>query len=1312
MGNYNPRTPIVLGEEWVPIRDEELVYSPNVNSVEYGTSYVQAASQAIRDARFYVNDATAALAFYQVGAVNLYPFGLEDQTGPIKQVIIPVNAVSTTGTGMSLQGAATYPEALYQPGDNKYVQFAYNSGNISALSFWFAVSSYPELANKRILNVAMEYAGNAFDIENVTGLPTTFINPNPGLQSMTIVNQWNDLGQGQAFSGKVFASNTGTLDGITSEVNPVTASSATNETVAFLNLGDINNCWNTASLGSSEKMPWRYADLLRLQQSFGAGRQQLQLQVIIPLTSGGISGAGTSVKMNLDYVALKVTYCEEKRLAYGAQQFGYNLGMNRVTMRDLNQAADPVIPAGIYLPTLSFVSMGQVGQGIGTGGAFPELNALRELYTIPSHQGVQVNIPFPLDDHLGDTFTSEPVHEPMPQLTLHTAAGTMLEPHVYGRQAAAQVFGNNVATQEIYDDVSGVAASYPQVRYYARRFGDTTVPLTLTGTGVFTGSTASITPATFDELTEILDGWREVTLRFVSAPSMGAATGTPGWTWSAYGETSGNRWEVLAASAPAISGVPGNFYNQVPYPNQLGPATYGGSSAAVSAPIFLGAGGGAGDNNLPITPGLPGVTLQPGDWLIAFGATRGAGTITVNNGYAFMEGIQGAAVTDNVQFWGKVVGSTAETNPTITPVGGAAGDTITGQVIAIRGLPAGATPATIVVQSAGQLNGSAGNVAVPSMTTARPGMLIGAAWKQSLWTTADTLLVPAGWTEIGDLASSDGNDQSIAWDYLSFPTPGLSNPTQFVINGGAAAISRGIQFLLPFAGTTGSEVNLTWMPQGIASPWVTGSTPDPATDAVLMFSQDPATVTGMTLTASTQVVTGFALDCGTLPCCIPTGIGYNRVSWSLPVNTGYAEDAFSRTVVAGLGSPDVGGAYTLTGSAADYAVDGARAVITPSTIGANVRALLSVGSNFDVTMTSGVVNNVPAGSTATLGINGRYTDANNTYIAYVIVDPAGATVTLNLGKSVGGVFTGLLSNLALPIQPNAGGAIRLRFMGNGTYLKVKAWALGDDEPGSWNFETTDSSLSTGTLAGFFGTSSTALGNALFFEDLRITPPSYWFGALELQRWDSLAVDFETIMLSTDVTTTVFNDYEARVGVTSVYRIRNLNALNFAGQWSSQVSGAPVAPGVTGACADSTGALIFTSNADQTGARNAAYVMQWEGGAPTEDFGLPEAEMVAYQPMYGRDGSVAFHGTERGLEVFDRTVLLHAAAISPVRLADAKTIRDLAWQDLPYVCVRDDIGDRWFASVRIPAVSARMNRTKYMARVEIVETTTTPYPVDP
>lgn len=887
MGNYNPHSPYILGEEWVPIRDEALIYSPSVNAVERGVTYTQAATQRIRDARFYVNELPGANIVYHVAEVNLYPAGQEDQTGPLREVIIPVSSASVTGTGISLVNATTYAQALARPGDSRYAQFAYASGGIQLMSLWFAVNQYPELANKRILNVSLLYAGNVIDTaeENGNTYNVDFVNPTAHTQSMTVLTQMNDLGSGQQFLGKTIDANTGALGDLNTIVSPVTGNAFTGQQIGSLNLGDINNCWNTADLASSEKMPWRYVDLLRLQETYGAGRQQLQLQVIIPLTDGGLAAVGTAVKMALDYASLRVIYCEEKRVAYGAQQFSYAYGMNKVTMRDLNQATDPVIPAGQYVPTLSFVNMGQVGFGGTTQGDFPSLNAVRELYQIPSHPALDLAVPFPLEERLGDTFESTVTHI-LPQLSLHASGGTLTEPHVYGRQLAAQVYGSNTATQDIYDDISGVAADYPQVRYYARRFGDTTVPLTLTGVGGLSGSTVSITVAEFDALQQIQDGWAEVTLRFASPPSLGAVAGNPAFTWSAVGETAGNRWEVLGAAAPAISGIPGNNYNLVPSPNQLDAATY-----------------------------------QP---------------------------------------------------------------------------------------------------------------------------------------------------------------------------------------------TSGATVELTWMPQGVASPWVTGATADTHSDAVLIFSQDPPTVTGVGLSAQTQTVTGIGMDCGSLPCCIPSGIGYQRVTWS----------------------------------------------------------------------------------------------------------------------------------------------------------------------------------------------ATSL-------------PTTGFGAYELQRWDYLdpTGDFQTIMLATSPTVTGFNDYEARVGITSVYRIRTLNALNFAGLWSTYVSGAPPEPGVTGGCTDMTGALIFTSNADQSGASNAAYVMQWDG-TPDEAFTLPEADMVTFQPIYGRDGVIAFHGSERGLETFNRALLLQAAAIDPVRLADASQLRDLAWEDLPYVCVRDDIGDRWFANVRVPTINVRANRTKYMARIEVTETTVTPYPVDP
>ena len=162
----------------------------------------------------------------------------------------------------------------------------------------------------------------------------------------------------------------------------------------------------------------------------------------------------------------------------------------------------------------------------------------------------------------------------MPQLTLHSSGGPLNEIQVYGRQAEAQVYGTQTATQEILDSAAGGAGSYPWVRYYARKFGNTTVPLkldspTITGVGL---------SAEFDELDEIVDGWKEVTLRFITAPTMGAGT-SPQWRWSALGENVGSRWEVLGLTAPALSGTPLAPLNLAPSAQRLSAATYGQPSA-------------------------------------------------------------------------------------------------------------------------------------------------------------------------------------------------------------------------------------------------------------------------------------------------------------------------------------------------------------------------------------------------------------------------------------------------------------------------------------------------------------------------------------------------------------------------------------------------------------------------------------------------------------------------------------------------------------------------------------------------------------
>jgi hypothetical protein len=60
-------------------------------------------------------------------------------------------------------------------------------------------------------------------------------------------------------------------------------------------------------------------------------------------------------------------------------------------------------------------------------------------------------------------------------------------------------------------------------------------------------------------------------------------------------------------------------------------------------------------------------------------------------------------------------------------------------------------------------------------------------WKQDDWTSVATL---SGLTEIGDVPSTDGNDQGLIWDYVIQTNPALVDLGSFVVTGGASAISK------------------------------------------------------------------------------------------------------------------------------------------------------------------------------------------------------------------------------------------------------------------------------------------------------------------------------------------------------------------------------------------------------------------------------------------------------------------------------------------------------------------------------------------
>jgi hypothetical protein len=1063
MGSYNPDAPRILGQELVPIRDEGLVFSPAVNSIEVGHGFTLSTSRTLQDARFYLNTLPPGRSLGQIFLAQVYRRGEEERAGPVRSLIIPCNAGFISG-GATLTNASSVPDAVADASDNRSITFP-ATGTPQA-SFHFATNSYSlPLNGKRILGVNLLYTMGMSSNDPIAL-------PDPSIRGVFSVQ--NLAGDVAGFGVPDLSSS---LIGVTQ--------------FSRVQLGEIDQFWSaSAPLGTSDRFPWNYQGLQDFEASAGSG-SRINFHYTHDIASGAVL---------MTYLAMEVMFCDETRLAYAGRSFGesgfstsltpYTLGVNILPFRDTAYNTNPVLPAGDYSVVISSADLGDSGGSTGLEdrqialSQYPTLNALRDTYNLPTHPGIQVNVPFPMDGTaVGKVFTFEET-KVLPQISIHTSAGPLTEVHVYGRQAAAQVYGSITATQEIDTSVlGGVPAQFPMVRFYARRFGETSVPLLLDSPSVI-GSSVFISPAAFDALEEILDGWKEVTLPFTTPPTMGA-TAAPQWRWSAFGESAGNRWEVLGAVAPALSGTPGNLLNLVPAPNQLSIATYG-------API------------------------------------------------------------------------------------------------------------------------------------------------------------------------------------------------------------------------SGAPINLGWVP-GYA-PLVSATTDDPTSDAVLLFAQNMPTVTGFNVSVLNQAVTGIGQSCGVDPIFIPETIAYNRLTWPY-ANTETFVDTFTRIAVASWGNASSGPAW-VPGVPGVYSVDGSKGLVQPAATNAYYTAEVPGTAFLNLTGSFRIQSSMPASGADHWGA---------VWVHRATV--ADSSVYFRVGWEVGGAVTLYITNITTGTHTTLatttigqgyvpGTWVNVEFLVQNSSARAKAWIDGEPEPPDWQLF---AALIANFGAGTIGT-RTILGPGGIFATIsydNIIINNSEFGYYEIQRMDTVEPTWKTIMMATSPTVTGFSDFEARVGILTSYRIRGVTVLGFAGPWSSTITSTIPAPGITGRemTADSH-VLIFTSNQNQNGLYNLAYSLAWEGGQITEAFTFPEAGFVQMQAQFNKDFYTAFRPIERGGEEFNRNILIQAAAIAPETLADFKSLRDMAWFNVNYVCVRDEDGNRWFSTVIVPSGRVMRDRRLYMASIKVLEVTDTPTPVDP
>jgi len=173
-----------------------------------------------------------------------------------------------------------------------------------------------------------------------------------------------------------------------------------------------------------------------------------------------------------------------------------------------------------------------------------------------------------------------------------------------------------------------------------------------------------------------------------------------------------------------------------------------------------------------------------------------------------------------------------------------------------------------------------------------------------------------------------------------------------------------------------------------------------------------------------------------------------------------AADAFSRSVMGGWGSAEIGGTYTTQGTATSFSVgEGAGSMIMPSA-GASRSALLNGTSERDVDIKFRMrADKAAAGGSYFIYAVARR-NGNSEYRPRLIFNANG---TVSVGASVlnSGAEASLGPVVVVPGLSQAPSSfvwLRADVTGSSpTTLRVKAWADGQAEPAGWMFIATDSS---------------------------------------------------------------------------------------------------------------------------------------------------------------------------------------------------------------------------------------------------------------
>ncbi|WP_285706002.1 LamG-like jellyroll fold domain-containing protein [Microtetraspora sp. NBRC 16547] len=174
-----------------------------------------------------------------------------------------------------------------------------------------------------------------------------------------------------------------------------------------------------------------------------------------------------------------------------------------------------------------------------------------------------------------------------------------------------------------------------------------------------------------------------------------------------------------------------------------------------------------------------------------------------------------------------------------------------------------------------------------------------------------------------------------------------------------------------------------------------------------------------------------------------------------------AVDGFGRTVSGGLGSAETGGAYTLSGAATSFAVDGTAATLTLPSTSANRRAYLNGTSSTDSdTGFTFTTDKSGTGNGIYIWAIGRSVSGQGDYRARIRLlssNGVGLQVSRTDASNTETLLGAEQTVAGLTYSPGAVLKVRLQVVGTSpTTVQAKMWPAGQTEPATWQVSATDS----------------------------------------------------------------------------------------------------------------------------------------------------------------------------------------------------------------------------------------------------------------